>query len=272
MKEQNTKTLTSSSLLDNTVRTWFAIAVVGQWIFVLYLITHYFVRAYSQGLEAVNNANLSMDNGYVIGDTLGNVAFILHIIISVITFVCGPLQFIPAIRKRFPKFHRINGRIYIFTGVVTSIAGFYLIWGRGTIGDLSQHISTTLNGILIIIFGVQAFRYAVKRKISIHRKWALRLFITFLGVWFIRIGLMEWVLLTGGIGINWDTFSGPFMTINHFGSYLIPLLFLEAYFFAQKSNNPMVKNTVAVFISIGIVLTAIGIYAAATKLWLPKIL
>ena len=65
----------------------------------------------------------------------------------------------------------------------------------------------------------------------------MRLFMVVSAVWFFRIGLMFWFLATGGIGIDTETFEGPFLTFMYFGQMFIPLLFLEIYFRAQDSEK-----------------------------------
>jgi hypothetical protein len=65
----------------------------------------------------------------------------------------------------------------------------------------------------------------------------MRLFLAVNGTWFFRTGLMFWVFLTGGVGINWETFSGPFLITWNFGQYLIPIVVLELYFLTQKQKG-----------------------------------
>jgi hypothetical protein len=40
---------------------------------------------------------------------------------------------------------------------------------------------------------------------------------------FLRIGVRLCVFLTGGIGIDFETFIGPFASVAHFAQYLLPL-------------------------------------------------
>ena len=41
----------------------------------------------------------------------------IHIAFSAFALVAGPLQFLPAVRQRWPRLHRVTGRIYIVGGV-----------------------------------------------------------------------------------------------------------------------------------------------------------
>ena len=91
--------------------------------------------------------------------------------------------------------------------------------------------------VLIIIFSLLAWRYAVLGKLDIHRQWTLRLFLAVSGVWFFRVGLMFWVATTGGAGIEFESFTGPFLDIWSFAQYLLPLGILEPYFLAQRAKS-----------------------------------
>ena len=67
-----------------------------------------------------------MPTGHIAGDTMGNVAMVIHILIAAVVTLGGPLQLIPRVRASFPAFHRWNGRVETTTVVVTSITGLYL--------------------------------------------------------------------------------------------------------------------------------------------------
>src|SRR5712691_5622884 len=109
----------ADSALKIAARFWFLVAVVGLWIFVVYVVAFYGGSAIQGDLEAWNRA---LPNGYVPGDTVGNFVVAIHLFLAVIIIVGGPLQLIPRIRRHAPSFHRWNGRLYMLTVFVTSIA------------------------------------------------------------------------------------------------------------------------------------------------------
>ena len=82
---------------------------------------------------------------------------------------------------------------------------------------------------------------------------------------------MFWFLATGGIGIDTETFEGPFLTFMYFGQMFIPLLFLEIYFRAQDSEKTGAKITAAGLVLIATGVTAIGVFAATMGMWLPRL-
>lgn len=125
-----------------------------------------------------------------------------HLLLAVIIIGGGPLQLIPQIRARAPAFHRWVGRSYLLTAVISSIAGLYMIWTRGTIGGPVLQAAISLDGVLIISFAAIAVRFAIARNIVAHRRWALRLFMVASAAWFYRIGFMGWAFLTDRIELH----------------------------------------------------------------------
>ncbi len=261
--------VTADKALKAAATLWFLVATLGQWIFVFYVLAYYGPLILQGGLEALSETQLP--NGFVRGDTPGNVAVAAHLFLAVVIIGGGSLQLIPQVRARFPNFHRRLGRIYILTAVTSSIAGIYIIWMRGSIGDMLQHVAITLDGVLIIIFAGIAIRYAIARDIKTHRRWALRLFMVASGVWFFRIGFMGWVFLTGGVGIDFESFTGPFLSIWTFGQFLLPLAVLEIYLRSKDRAGAAGRMAMAAGLFALTIAMSIGIYAATTSIWLPKL-
>jgi hypothetical protein len=259
----------ADKILTAAARFWFLVAVIGQWMFVAYLVAFYGRIVAGGDLSRVNKF---LSHGYIPGDTLGNLALATHILLAVVITVGGPLQLIPQVRDRFPVFHHRNGRIYLLTAFTTSIAGLYMTWIRGTVGDLSQHLGSTLNVILIVFCGVMALRYALARDFKTHRRWAIRLFLVVSASWFLRVGLfLSLVLFKGPFGFDPATFRGPFLTFMTFAQSLFPLAVFEIYLRAQDRPGAFRRMAMAgglVVLTLGM---AAGVFAVSTVEWLPKV-
>jgi len=248
---------------------WFLIAAIGQWIFVYYVAASYIPALARYGLPGLKDT--ALPNGHVPGDAVGNLAIAFHVLIAIIIIGGGPLQLIPQIRNRIPRFHRYLGRTYVTTAVITSIAGLYLVWTRGVPGGLVGHLAISLDAVLIMLFAAIAVSFAVARQIDRHRRWAMRLFMVVSAVWYFRIGLMFWFMATGGIGIDPETFQGPFLTFMYFGQMFIPLALLEVYFRAQDSEKAAPKLAAALLVLLASGVTAMGVFAATMGMWLPRL-
>ncbi len=255
--------------LNSTAKTWFIIAVLGQWIFAFYVALFYGGAAMEGDFMKWNRV---LPHGYIEGETMGNLAVAIHLLFAVIVMVGGPIQFIPKLRSYLPAFHRWNGRFYIGAAFLISLSGMYMVITKGTISGLIGDISVSLNGALILIFASLALLRAVQRNFGSHRKWVLRLFLAMGGVWFFRIGLMFWLFVHGRpVGFDPETFRGPFLVFLGFGQYLIPLLVLELYFWAQKNQSYLGKISMSFGLILLILITALGTFAATMGMWLPRI-
>ena len=249
---------------------WLGLAVTGQMLFAIYVLGFY-GRAAVQGRPEVWNKVLSP--GYVQGDTAGNLALAAHLLCAVIVTLGGALQLAPAIRRRWPQFHRWNGRAFLTCAVIASAAGLAMVWTRpGSGGDLSQDIGISLSALLIFAFAVLALRHVLARRFDSHRRWALRLYLVVNTGWFFRVGLMLWIVVNRGpAGFDPKTFTGPFLTVLSFADYLLPLAVLEFYLRAQGSARSVLQlATAAALLMLTLVMTG-GIAAATAILWLPHL-
>lgn len=257
------------SLLDLSATSWFVVAFVGQIFFTVYMVGLYGVSAWQGDFDRWNT---SMPHGYVANDLTGNLTIAVHLLLAALINVGGPLQLIPQVRRRWPRFHRWTGRAYVGAGYVLALTGLYLVWVRGTVGGMVGAVSISINGLLIIAFATLAIRHARRRALARHRRWALRLFMVMSGVWFFRVGLMLWLMIhQAPVGFDPETFTGPFLTFMNFAQYLLPLAMLELYFWAQGKRLPWHRYAVAALIGVATLATAAGVMAVTTGMWWPRL-
>ena len=255
--------------LNAAAASWYVVAVFGQLIFAVYIVGFY-GRAAVLGQFATWNKVLA--HGYIPGDTLGNLVVSLHLAFAALITAGGAVQLISGVRRLFPTFHRWNGRAYLLLAVAQGVGGLIMVWTRGTVGDLSQNIAISINALLIILCAGMTLRHALARRIDVHRRWALRLFLVVSGVWFFRIGLMFWIVINRGpVGFDPHTFTGPALTTLAFAQYVLPLAVLELYFRAHKSIASGMRTTMAMGIGALTLVTAAGIAAATMIMWLPHL-
>ena len=256
-------------LLSGAAASWFAVAVAGQLIFVAYIIAFYGGVALAGNPEEWNKV---LPHGWESGNTLGNLLVSTHLLFAVLIIVGGALQLTPAVRRRWPRFHRMNGRIYMLSALIMSLGGLVMLWTRNAVGDLPQHLALSFNAVLILLCASMALRFALVRDIARHRPWAIRLFLVVSGVWFFRVGLMFWVIANQGpVGFDPATFTGPALNAIGLGQTLVPLAIAELYFRAKRSATPMPKLLTAGVLGLCVLLTAGGVAAASMAMWLPRL-
>jgi hypothetical protein len=161
--------------------------------------------------------------------------------------------------------------VFLVLAYIMALGGLWMVWGRGTHLSVTADIATSLDGVLILLFATLAWRMAAKRRIDVHRRWAMRTFMVVNGVWFLRVGIMGWAMLTKGWGLD-DKLGGPAGIALTFGAYLIPLAVLELYLRAQDSHSVWYKHFIGALVLAMTGFMCIGIAGAVAFMWGPYML
>lgn len=106
------------------VSIWFVVATLGQWAFFLFVMLFFGGHAFSGDLAGLNSK--PHVTGYIRGDEFGNAHFIAHALLGgMVTFI-GTWQLLPALRRRWPRIHRWNGRLFFGIALVAALSGLHL--------------------------------------------------------------------------------------------------------------------------------------------------
>ncbi|WP_205746407.1 DUF2306 domain-containing protein [Dyella amyloliquefaciens] len=248
---------------------WWTVACVGHFIFGIYIVGSYGVATLHGDTAAWNRV---WPTGYIPAQPLGNLIVAIHVLLAAMVAVFGPLQLVPALRRRAPWLHRWNGRIYATVAIIVGLGGLAVLADdRGFVGA-SQNGSVAINGVLLVACAMLAWLYARARNFAAHRRWALRLFVLAAGVWFFRIGLAAWIAIHHGIaGFDPGTMRGPALSALALGQWIVPLAILELYLRAERARGAMARYAVATLLVTSAMAMGYGVYRAAIGMWLPAI-
>jgi hypothetical protein len=256
-------------LFQNVTRFWFVITYAGQLVFAYYILMLYWKSAALGHFEKWNTAN---PHFYVTGDVVGNLVFGVHMALAAVITIFGPLQIVNSIRKKAPRFHRISGRVYIYSAFLISIAGLYLTWVRSAIGGLFSAIGITFNALIIIVCAFFTIRYAMQRNIRLHSQWAVHLLLAMSGVWLFRVFFMLWMVIhRAPVGFDPETFTGPFLNALALFVYILPQAIVVLYFKARFSGSVYTKWAFSIFLFVITVGMVAGILGAIKGMWMPRI-
>lgn len=265
------KSVNGQNILNFSIKLWFVIAALGQWMFAIYIFAFYGKSTMNGQFEKWNDV---LPHGYDKATPFNNWVVGIHLLFAFIMVVGGPLQLIPQIRKHFPIFHRYLGRVYIPLAILMAIDGLIMRYLHGFEKRTFQSINISIQAISIIVFAVLAYLSVKKRNFGQHRIWAIRLFLVVSGVWFFRVGLMAWILIMGSpIGIDMKAFDGPFLWFLSFFVYTLPiqLLVFEVVLYSQKTKKQVFTIVTAIVILLFTIIMSVGIIGATMGLWLPHI-
>ncbi|MEZ4811484.1 MAG: DUF2306 domain-containing protein [Allomuricauda sp.] len=108
-----------------------------------------------------------------------------HFVAAACTLFLGPLQFIPYIRNRFMKFHRISGKFYIIGSLISALTVYVLL---ATTYSLPGAIpSLGLLSTIWIFTTVMAYLSIRKRNVKQHKEFMVRSYVCGLAFIFIRL-------------------------------------------------------------------------------------
>lgn len=207
--------------------------------------------------------------GYVAGDTVGNMAVGVHMMVAAIVTFGGALQLVPQIRSRAPAVHRGIGRVFLVAAFIAALGGLYMVWVRGATLSTANTYGVSGNAILILAFGALAWRTALRRDFVSHQRWAMRTFIVANGVWFLRVGAIGIGAASVPLGLKLD--QEAFFDVMVFGCYLIPLALLELYFMARSNTGALPRFAMAGGLTLATLMMCVGIVGAWFVLFAPAL-
>ena len=254
----------SARALSIAATAWYTPVLLGQWIFVAYIFYAYGWPILEGNIVAWND---HLSQAYVPGRSLGNASVAVHLGLAVIIHFFGPLQLVQQVRSRFPTFHRWSGRVFVLCVVIVVAAGAYMLVVR-EIGAWTLRAGFIVQGLFILWFAWQAVRHARERKFTEHMRWATRLFLAASAVWFFRVIIMIWFVLTGGIGIDTSDGTGWFLDVMSLLQFL-PLALYEVYWRIKMGSNSRARYIFAAFLWLAAIATTIGVGLATLGMWFP---
>ena len=109
----------------------------------------------------------------------------VHILPGLLFVVLGPLQFVPAIRRRRPRLHRWIGRVVLSSGIVIGSTALVMS-PQMAIGGITETAATLLFAVVFLFALVKGYLAIRSRRIAEHREWMIRAFAIGLAVAAVR--------------------------------------------------------------------------------------
>ena len=123
----------------------------------------------------------------ILANTFATPFFFLHVVASVTALLIAPLQFVRAVRTRWPSVHRYIGRTYLAACVIAAPTGFVL--ALGTSAGLLAGSGFALIALLWAASTWLGWRAAVERRFGDHRDWMVRSYALLAGAISLRLYL-----------------------------------------------------------------------------------
>ena len=102
---------------------------------------------------------------------------VLHVLSASLFCVLGALQFDAALRQRFPRLHRINGRVTAPCGIVAALTGLWMTAAYAIPAELQGPLLYGVRmvvGLAMTLAVIVSVRAVLQRRIEQHRAWMVR--------------------------------------------------------------------------------------------------
>lgn len=129
------------------------------------------------------------------------VPVVLHIVAVIVYCVLGAFQFSPGIRRNYPRWHRISGRVLVPFGLVAALSGIWMAAAYAIVpaDTLLLHIFRLLAGGGMAVALVLGFAAIRERDVETHQAWMRRAYAIGLGAGTQAFTLMVPIVILGEI-------------------------------------------------------------------------
>jgi len=131
----------------------------------LYPLIYYLVDMHGRGLFSGKTKEL-LDN------VIWHTAFYIHITFGGIALLIGWTQFSERLRDRYLGTHRMIGKIYVASVMLSSMAGFYIALFAS--GGITSTLGFGSLAVLWFFTVTKAYTTILKRDIKEHENWMIR--------------------------------------------------------------------------------------------------
>lgn len=151
--------------MTNTLRivVWSAMTALALFLF--------FITA--EYLSFRSDVNFLLVKQDIVFDSIWRPVFYIHVVSGMVVILVGPFQFLKIFRNKFIHWHRLGGKIYVYS-ILMFAAPTGLIMAFYAEGGLWSTVAFSIMSILWFITTFMAVVKIKQRKIEEHERWMMR--------------------------------------------------------------------------------------------------
>ncbi|MET9264697.1 DUF2306 domain-containing protein [Amycolatopsis sp. NPDC004079] len=161
---------------------------------------------------------------------------VLHALPASLVLLIGPFQFAAKLRVRWPKLHRVLGRIYVVSMIFAAVAA--VVAATFSVDGISSQIAFCLLSVAWLYTLYRGYTFIRQGQIQLHRIWMIRNYALSFAA----------VVLRGFLGIG-AAMKGLFPTLSFadiyttsaWGSIAVCVIVTE-YFVLNRTIAPLVRK------------------------------
>ncbi len=143
---------------------------------------------------------------------------VLHIISALPFCLLGAFQFAPGVRRSFPGFHRLSGRLVVLCGLTAGLSGLwmtrFILFSLPSQSMLLYSFRMLFGSVMVLslVLGLVAI---LRRDVARHRAWMIRGYAIGQGAGTQALTALIWMLIFGTLGEPYkDLLMGASWVIN----------------------------------------------------------
>ncbi|MGW7576267.1 DUF2306 domain-containing protein [Streptomyces sp. NPDC054765] len=187
-------------------------------------ITAYFVPPYLMG-----SSTIPIDR-HIVGYYA---SLVVHALPAGLALSIGPWQFVPRLRTRFPRLHRIAGRVYLISVVLAALAAAYA--AAVTPSGFPLQVAFYMLIAAWLFTAAQAYRTIRRGEVQLHRIWMIRNYAFTFAAVTLRLYQLAGLLLMPSVEYR------DIYTASAWAALLGNVLVAE-YFIIQRKRAPQVRG------------------------------
>ncbi|HTD40450.1 MAG TPA: DUF2306 domain-containing protein [Mucilaginibacter sp.] len=110
---------------------------------------------------------------------------LIHITTGLLFVLLAPLQFVKRLRNGYPKVHHFMGYIVLVSGLIIGVTALFM-GAIMAIGGITETLAVTVFGVIFLFSLLKAYVHILRREITQHREWMIRVLAIGLAVSTIR--------------------------------------------------------------------------------------
>ena len=158
--------------------------------------------------------------------------FMIHITGGVVAILTGPWQFISANRAKYTRIHRLTGKIYLTSILISGLCALYLSVFHAILAQKAITFGLGLFFLAVawLLTSSMAFWSIKKRNFEQHREWMIRSYVVTCGFTFFRVAF-------GVLGMAIKIDPGESLNISAWICWSVPLLITEFLLQRKRISN-----------------------------------
>ncbi len=119
-------------------------------------------------------------------------------------------------RNRHWKLHRLLGKVFIITGVISAVTALVFVAVLPVFGSFSSSVAVTFGSVLFLFSIGRAYVLIRRRQVKLHREWMIRSYALGLGIASFRLLLPILMLppMSASFVEAWDTVTWLGFSLN----------------------------------------------------------